>query len=68
VELEGVPLWIVSREDLILSKLIWARDSDSDHQLRDVRALLNTTLEHDYLETWIKELKLLELWQKAQTP
>lgn len=68
VELEGVPLWIVSREDLILSKLIWARDSDSDHQLRDVRALLSTTLEHDYLETWIKELKLLELWQKVHTP
>ena len=28
--------WIVSAEDLILSKLVWARDSHSELQLRDV--------------------------------
>ena len=38
--LAGIELWIVSPEDLILSKLDWARDTRSELQLRDVRHLL----------------------------
>lgn len=33
-------LRIVSREDLILSKLVWARDAGSELQRRDVVALV----------------------------
>ncbi len=52
----GVPTWIVSREDLILSKLVWARESSSELQLRDVRQLLGTGLELDYLLRWASVL------------
>src|SRR5580658_551407 len=34
--------WIVSKEDLILSKLFWAKDSHSELQLRDVKNLAST--------------------------
>jgi hypothetical protein len=68
VTLEGRPLWIVSREDLILSKLLWAKDSQSDYQLRDVRSLMQGTVDRAYIDSWIGELKLLEIWEKAQTP
>ena len=34
VEFAGISTWIASREDLILSKLVWARDTDSEMQLR----------------------------------
>ena len=34
--------WIVSKEDLIISKLFWAKDSHSELQLRDVKNLLAT--------------------------
>ncbi|MDZ7645598.1 MAG: hypothetical protein U5K76_16055 [Woeseiaceae bacterium] len=30
VEIRGIKTWIVSREDLILSKLVWARETDSE--------------------------------------
>jgi hypothetical protein len=30
VEFAGISAWITSREDLILSKLVWARDTGSD--------------------------------------
>ncbi len=30
VQMHGVKTWIVSREDLILSKLVWAQDSGSE--------------------------------------
>jgi hypothetical protein len=41
--------WIVTREDLILSKLYWARESKSELQLRDVRNLLSSDCDMTYL-------------------
>ena len=40
VNIEGNPLHIVSPEDLILSKLEWAKDTRSETQLADIRNLL----------------------------
>jgi len=56
-----VPTWLVSREDLILSKLVWARDSGSELQMRDVRALLVDTVDRQYLRLWAADLGVLEL-------
>ena len=58
VELAGVPLWVVSVEDLILSKLEWSRDSHSEQQLRDVGLLLEAPLDRPYLEVWAARLGL----------
>lgn len=48
--------WIVTREDLILSKLVWARDTGSELQLRDVRSLLEQDVDVAYLRRWAGEL------------
>ena len=50
--------WIVSGEDLIISKLFWARDSHSETQLRDVKNLLAAGYDAVYLERWTRELEL----------
>ncbi len=50
VNMAGVQTWIVSREDLILSKLIWAEESGSELQRRDVRSLLDGSIDREYLE------------------
>jgi hypothetical protein len=52
VTVGSVPTWIVSREDLVLSKLVWSLDSGSDLQLRDVRQLLAKSIDVDYLNRW----------------
>jgi hypothetical protein len=41
-------------EDTVLSKLLWARDSDSERQLRDVHGILSTQtgLDLPYLRLW----------------
>ena len=52
----SVPTWIVSREDPILSKLVWSLDSGSDLQLRDVRQLLAKSIDVDYLNRWASVL------------
>ena len=65
VELAGVPLWIVSAEDLILSKLEWSRESRSEQQRRDVGLLLEARLDRAYLGEWAARLGLDELLREA---
>ncbi len=48
--------WIVSREDLILSKLVWSRESQSQSQRHDVANLLNAAVDLTYLFDWSKSL------------
>jgi hypothetical protein len=48
--------WIVSREDLILSKLFWAKDSKSEMQLADARNLLSTECDMEYLRSRAKTI------------
>lgn len=64
VAMAGVKTWIVSREDLILSKLVWAADSDSELQRRDVRSLLDGSVDRKYLEHWAGRLGVAELMRK----
>jgi hypothetical protein len=50
--------FIVSKEDLIISKLLWAKDSGSEVQLRDVKNLFTTGYDTGYLRHWTHELGL----------
>ncbi len=55
----GFDLWIVSIEDLIISKLQWIQDIQSDTQLNDIKNLLeNPIVDKEYLTEWIKKLNL----------
>ena len=68
VAFEGQRMFIVSPEDLILSKLFWARDSLSEMQLGDVRNLLGMVKDIDfkYLEQWVQSLGLEEVYPKVR--
>ena len=57
--------YIVSKEDLIISKLWWAKDSRSEVQLGDVKNLLATGFDAGYLEHWTRELGLNSLLQEC---
>ena len=52
VNFAGIRTWIVSREDLMLSKLVWAKAGASELQLRDVRALKTDQVDTHYLRHW----------------
>jgi len=49
---------IVTAEDLLLSKLLWAKTSRSELQLGDVRNLIlsEKTLDWPYIERWAQKL------------
>jgi hypothetical protein len=61
ISVNGTSLWIVSKEDLILSKLDWARQSQSERQLSDVENLLATGADQDYLHLWSQKLNLTDM-------
>jgi len=58
VQLGPAEVYVVRKEDLIISKIAWAEDSQSDVQKRDVRNLMATDHDEEYLEHWLKELHL----------
>lgn len=58
---------VVSPEDLILSKLFWAKQSKSEMQLRDVKNILSIVknIDYDYIKEWSQKLKLEELLKEV---
>lgn len=66
VTIGAIETSIASREDLILSKLVWARDSASELQLRDVRQLLAGPVDTDYLNKWSAVLEVESLLEDVQ--
>jgi hypothetical protein len=65
IEIEDFKTWIVTREDLIISKLEWAKDSHSELQLRDVKNLLAGEFDTAYLQCWTRELGLSKLLEEC---
>ena len=56
---EGIEIYIVSAEDLLISKLIWIQDFQSGIQMDDILHLWETAaLDKSYIRNWISVLKL----------
>ena len=67
IAVDGQDLYVVAPEDLILSKLEWAKDSGSEVQLRDVENLLRSAngLDRRYLARWARKLGVESRYRKA---
>ena len=52
-------LWVITLEDLIIAKLIWIQQIQSEKQLIDIEnLLLNPEKDLDYIQKWCKNLNL----------
>lgn len=69
VDAGGARIWLVAPEDLLLSKLYWAKDSRSEVQLRDVRNLIASQagLDWAYIRAWAQELSVSALLDEVRT-
>ena len=65
IKFENFKTWIVSKEDLIISKLYWARKSRSQRHLRDVKNLAATDCDTIYVERWTRALGIIKLWEEC---
>lgn len=61
-----IDLWVISKEDLILSKLSWARDSKSEMQMRDVASIIRNGYDEEYVQAWVEKLGLREILQETR--
>jgi predicted nucleotidyltransferase len=68
IDIEGTLLSVVAPEDLVLSKLVWAREGESELQLRDARSVLKAAvnLDQQYLQTWATALHVEDLLTEAR--
>lgn len=69
--LDGIsPFWVASPEDIILQKLLWSRNSQSEKQWRDVLGILKLqapSLDYAYLTQWAENLNLVDAFSRALT-
>lgn len=61
-----VDLWIISREDLMISKLIWSQKSGSSRQLDDVASIIKNGFDAGYLSYWVEKLGLQNEFDESQ--
>jgi hypothetical protein len=69
VTILGVHVFAASAEDTVLAKLEWAKLGESERQLRDVRGIVDVkgeTLDRSYIERWLDDLGVRELWNRVQ--
>lgn len=68
ITFEDMEIYVAAPEDLVLSKLYWAKDSLSELQLGDVKNLLKAvkSLNKDYLKQWAGYLNVEELYRKVK--
>src|ERR1700743_1533799 len=59
VDFYGRAIYVVSPEDLLISKLIWIQDLQSAVQIEDIKSLVVVDdLDWGYISKWVKQLKL----------
>ena len=60
---------IATAEDTIIAKLEWATEGQSERQLRDVAAIIETQgagLDEDYIGRWVRALRIEDAWTRAR--
>ncbi len=66
VRVAGIEYWNTTKEDLIVAKLQWAKDTGSEMQIRDIANLTSTRYDADYVGRWIAQLDLKEIWAEVE--
>lgn len=66
--IKSIPMWFISAEDLIISKLNWSKDTHPEMQLKDVGNLIETVdgLDIKYIENWIPKLGLEQIYKEVK--
>ena len=65
VDYAGFDVWVISKEDLILSKLSWAKKTESEMQLRDAANILRYGCDREYIAFWANKLGIEDLLNKT---
>lgn len=65
IEVGDLQLSVVSPEDIVVAKLLWAKAGQSERQLEDAATVVrfqSETLDRPYVESWVRRLELEHEW------
>ncbi len=68
-QIDSVDVFALTAEDVVISKLEWGKMGESSRQLEDVSGVLKVqqdSLDHSYIEKWVRELGLDNEWSRAR--
>ena len=69
VDIAGVHLYTASPEDILVTKLWWAKLGESERQIRDAAGIIQVqgdALDLEYVKTWVGMLELERQWAAAR--
>ena len=69
LEFSGLRLSFATAEDILISKLEWVKEGESQRQLEDAAGIIRVqgdNLDIPYVEYWVRELGLSEQWVAAK--
>jgi hypothetical protein len=69
VEIAGVHVYAASAEDILVTKLWWAKLSESERQIADAAGIIRMQgdmLQKEYVERWVSALDLADQWLAAR--
>lgn len=70
IDVGGLLLSVVSPEDIVIAKLLWAKAGESERQIKDAAAVVQlqgSNLDLGYVEKWIRKLGLEPQWLSARS-
>lgn len=69
IDVAGIAIYVAAPEDVLLAKLQWAKQGESDRQMQDAAGIIKTQgskLDLSYIEGWVRELHVEEEWQAVR--
>ncbi|MBV9496194.1 MAG: hypothetical protein JOZ54_18240 [Acidobacteria bacterium] len=69
IDVDGVRLSVITPEDIVLAKLLWAKAGESMRQIEDAATVVRIqadSLNVAYIESWVRRLDLGPQWDLAR--
>lgn len=63
----GMDVWVISKDDLILSKMNWAKETRSEMQVRDVSNIMRNGFDEPYVKEWVDRLDLRDIFDECRS-
>lgn len=67
LKINGLEVNVISIEDLIVTKVFWDKDRQSEKHFNDIRDLMKMSYDEKYVSDWIAKLCLRELFTKGKS-